>query len=144
MRVKSDLARLRQIGGQEVILRFVLGGIITASAGAIATEFGPAVGGLFLAFPAILPASLTLVEKHENKKTSARMRGRRGRQAAAADATGAVLGSMGMIAFGFLVWQYASNYNPCIVLGCATGVWSIVTMGLWFIRKNWHRWIRTI
>ncbi len=30
-------------------------------------RFGPRVGGLFLAFPAILPATLTLLEKKEGK-----------------------------------------------------------------------------
>jgi hypothetical protein len=36
-------------------------GAITAAAGLIAGLYGPTIGGLFLAFPSILPASLTLV-----------------------------------------------------------------------------------
>jgi hypothetical protein len=31
-------------------------------------EWGPAVVGLFLAFPAIFPASATLIEKHERQR----------------------------------------------------------------------------
>ena len=31
-------------------------------------RWGPGIGGLFLAFPAIFPASATLVEKHEKQK----------------------------------------------------------------------------
>jgi hypothetical protein len=36
---------------------------MTAIPGWIASKYGPVVGGLFLAFPAIFPASATLVEK---------------------------------------------------------------------------------
>ena len=52
----------------EYAIRFVFGGSITVMAGVIAEKFGPVVGGLFLAFPAIFPASATLVEKHERQK----------------------------------------------------------------------------
>jgi hypothetical protein len=51
------------------------------------------VGGLFLAFPAIFPASATLVEKHEaeNKKRRGLSGMVRGREAAALDAAGAAM-----------------------------------------------------
>ena len=39
-----------------------------AFAGAIAEFWGPAVGGLFLALPAIFCASATLIEKHERER----------------------------------------------------------------------------
>jgi hypothetical protein len=48
--------------------RFVFGGLITVATGIIAKKFGPGMGGLFLAFPAIFPASATLVEKHEKEE----------------------------------------------------------------------------
>jgi hypothetical protein len=50
-------------------------------------------GGLFLAFPAIFPASATLVAKHETqKKQNAEIAtSSRGPQAAAVDAAGAAL-----------------------------------------------------
>src|SRR3954463_11070929 len=108
MKIQISLAALKQVGWHELALRFLLGGIITASAGVIAMKFGPVIGGLFLAFPALLPASLTLVEKHEvQKKKSKGLHGvQRGRQAAAADALGATLGSVGMVMFGLVVWQW--------------------------------------
>ncbi|MGH7183376.1 MAG: DUF3147 family protein [Nitrospiraceae bacterium] len=146
MNIQIHLAALRQLGWREFALRFLLGGVITASAGVVAMKFGPIVGGLLLAFPAILPASLTLVEKHENERTSAygTRRGRRGRQAAAADAAGAVLGSVGMVVFGFLVWQGAPHYDPWIVLGSATCAWFVVAVGLWGICKHWHGFIQRL
>jgi hypothetical protein len=41
---------------------------MTAAADIVAKEFGPTVGGLLLAFPAIFPAGATLVDKHEKKR----------------------------------------------------------------------------
>ena len=64
----------RETSWHEYLVRFALGGAMTVVAGLIAAGFGPVLGGLFLAFPAIFPASVTLVEKH--------VRERRGRVAA--------------------------------------------------------------
>jgi hypothetical protein len=146
MNIHVSVGAFKQMKWKELLLRFSLGGAITAAAGLIAMQFGPVLGGLFLAFPAILPASLTLVEKHEDqKKTKQGMCGRqRGRQAAALDAAGAILGSVGLGVFGFIVWQFVPNYAPWIVLGSATGMWVIVALGLWMIRKPVHLFIQRL
>src|SRR6185437_11521678 len=62
-------------------------------AGLVAQRWGPSISGLFLAFPAIFPASATLVEKHEKqRKNRAGLQGpMRGREAAALEAAGAAL-----------------------------------------------------
>jgi hypothetical protein len=79
---------------------------MTVVAGLIAARFGPVIGGLFLAFPAIFPASATLIEKHvrERKEKAGLPGARRGKEAAALDAAGAVLGSFGLAAFGVVIW----------------------------------------
>jgi hypothetical protein len=41
---------------------------MTLITGLIAHAFGATIGGLFLAFPAIFPASASLIEKHEIEK----------------------------------------------------------------------------
>jgi uncharacterized protein DUF3147 len=89
------------------VLRFVLGGLATAVAGAVAEFFGPEAGGLFLAFPAIFCASATLIEKHEReRKQKLGLSGhRRGTDAAALDSAGAGLGSVGLAAFGRLAFR---------------------------------------
>jgi hypothetical protein len=76
----------------EYVIRFVLGGLVTSATGLIAKEFGPSFAGLFLAFPAILPASATLIEKHEREQKERKgLHGLyRGRYAAGADSAGAV------------------------------------------------------
>ena len=67
MQIKVDLSVLGQTRWYEYAIRFIFGGLITAVAGIIA-RLGRGVGGLFLAFPAIFPASATLIEKHETQK----------------------------------------------------------------------------
>jgi hypothetical protein len=109
MRIKVDLSVIGQTRWYEYAIRFLFGGLITAVAGIIAKKFGPVIGGLFLAFPAIFPASATLIEKHEKEKKEERgLRGtRRGREAASVDAAGSAMGSVGLLVFASIVWQFA-------------------------------------
>ena len=65
MTIRIDLAGLRRTKWHEYAIRFLFGGLITATAGFIAQRWGAGIGGLFLAFPAIFPASATLIEKHK-------------------------------------------------------------------------------
>ena len=63
----------------EYAARFLFGGAASLLAMLLAKRFGPAFGGLFLAFPVIFPASATLIEKHEREKNRRRgLRLRRG------------------------------------------------------------------
>jgi hypothetical protein len=73
---------LRQTPWYEYLVRFVLGGAMTVIAGLIAARFGPVIGGLFLAFRAIFPASATLIEKHvrERKEKAGLPGARRGKE----------------------------------------------------------------
>ena len=72
MRIKVDPSGLKQTKWHEYALRFVAGGIITVIAGLIARKWGPGIGGLFLAFPAIFPATATLIEKHQRQRKEER------------------------------------------------------------------------
>ena len=65
--IETKLSSLRGTKFHEYATRFLLGGICTATGGVIAKHFGPTVGGLFLAFPAIFPASANLIENHEKR-----------------------------------------------------------------------------
>src|SRR5690242_20391082 len=107
MRIRADNSSLRETTWGQYAIRFLLGGLVTAGAGLVAKEYGPVVGGLFLAFPAIFPASATLIEKHEKQKKKVEgMQGElRARWAVSVDAAGAAIGSIGLLAFGWLVWQ---------------------------------------
>ena len=138
MNISVSLSGLAQTKPLEFALRFVFGGIVTALAGLIATEFGPVIGGLFLAFPSIFPATATLIEKHEAKKK--KQEGIQGRYlakcAAGADAAGAAMGTIGLLAFGMLIWQLTESVAPWMVLTAATIAWFAVALTVWIIRKR--------
>jgi hypothetical protein len=138
MRIQVDLSVLEQTRWYEYATRFLFGGTITAIAGIIAGKWGPGIGGLFLAFPAILPASATLIENHEKeKKEKLGLRGtRRGREAASIDAAGAAIGSIGLFIFALLVWQFGSGHRAGIVLLGATAAWAAVSVLCWHIRER--------
>jgi len=136
MIVRLKLSSLRETGWGEYLMRFALGGAATVAAGLIAAYFGPVVGGLFLAFPAIFPASATLVEKHvrERKEKAGLAGSRRGEEAAALDAAGAVLGSLGLAAFAAVVWLTIGRFGA-LALVPATAAWVAVAVAAWRLRR---------
>ncbi len=138
MHIKVDPSVIGQTRWYEYAVRFLFGGLITAVAGIIAMKFGPAIGGLFLAFPAIFPASATLIEKHEKEKKEAQgLSGtRRGREAASIDAAGSAMGSVGLLVFALIVWQFASRYSTWMVLTGGTVAWLTVSVLIWYVRKR--------
>ena len=138
MRVSIELSALRKTKWYEYLVRFAFGGAITVLAGLIAKKYGPVLGGLFLAFPAIFPASATLVEKHERekKKKAGIANTIRGRQAAALDAYGAALGAMGLFFFGIIVWLFLREHKTPLVLFAATAIWTLASVVLWRARKS--------
>ncbi len=138
MKIGLDIASIKDSRWYEYAVRFLFGGLITAATGLIAKKFGPEVAGLFLAFPAIFPASATMIEKHEReKKEKAGLHGTaRGRQVASVDAAGAAIGSVGLAAFGLLMWKMLPQHPTWLVLGLATLLWLAVSVVLWMIRKS--------
>src|SRR5579862_8857078 len=113
MRVHFDISDLKDTKWYELAVRFLFGGAITAITGILANRYGPVLGGLFLAFPALFPASATLLEKHEQeKKRRAGIENTsRGREAAALDARGAAIGSIGLVGFALIAWGGAARFK---------------------------------
>jgi hypothetical protein len=136
MIVRFNPSALRGTRWYEYLVRFGVGGAMTVIAGLIASRFGPIVGGLFLAFPAIFPASATLIEKHvRERKEKAGLPGtRRGKEAAALDAVGAVLGSFGLAPFGLVIWLIVMS-SPAWALVLAPASWLGVAMLAWQVRR---------
>jgi hypothetical protein len=136
--VRADGSALRDSKLSQYAIRFVFGGIVTAVAGLVAQRFGPVVAGLLLAFPAIFPASATLIEKHEiQKKEKKGMSGTaRGRQAASVDAAGSAMGSLGLLVFAVIIWRFLPAHSAWAVLGAATVAWAAVSVVVWQIRKR--------
>ncbi len=141
MRIRVDSSALGEAKWHQYATRFVLGGLITAAAGIIAKYYGPAIGGLFLAFPAILPASATLIERNERerKEEKGMIGSVRGRQAASVDAAGAAIGSLGLLAFALMLWQLLVGHRAWVILLGAMASWLAVSTSLWHLRKRWAR-----
>jgi len=90
--VGISLSALREVPRGDLAIRFAFGAGISSIAAIISYVFGARFGGVFLAFPAILPATLTLIEKEESKRK------------AEDDDIGAILGAAALILFGGLAW----------------------------------------
>jgi Protein of unknown function (DUF3147) len=140
--VSTHLSSLKDIKPNEYLVRFLFGGLCTVAAGLIAKRFGPAIGGLFLAFPAIFPAGASLLESHEKRKMAkAGMDGtRQGREAASVDSAGASIGCIGLIAFAVTLWRALPRHNAYVVIALGTAAWLMLSVAIWYARKS--RWLR--
>ena len=82
-------------------VRFAFGAAISVGAGVLGKAVGARFGGTFLAFPAILPASLTLIQNKEGTRTADR------------NAVGAVLWTVTFVLLGYFLgasWQMADQW----------------------------------
>lgn len=120
MNPRLDLGALRKVKARDYLLRFFFGGLVAALAGWGGDAWGTAVGGIVLAFPSILPASLTLVQRHD------------GPDAAVKDARGARLGALGLLAFCALLFALADRVPAWLALLTATGGWFAAATLLFF------------
>jgi hypothetical protein len=138
MLVSANISALRETKWYQYALRFVLGGLATVMAGVIAKEWGPSLGGLFLAFPAIFPAGATLIEKHERERKKQKgLNGvARAREAVACDAAGATIGAVGLIGFATCVWRMLPQHAAVLALATAMGVWVSASILMWYARKR--------
>ena len=102
-------------------VRFLFGAGISLAAGVAGMVFGPRIGGVLLGFPAILPASLTLIQKAE------------GRDEASIDSVGAILGAVAMIAFAVVVSVSVTSLGVVPSLAIALLTWVAVAVGLYFL-----------
>ena len=103
------------------LTRFVFGAGIATAAAIVGTVFGPKIGGILLAFPAILPASLTLIERKD------------GRHEAKVDAIGALLGSFALIGFAAAAAFALPRLGAVIALALACAAWAVIAAGLYVL-----------
>jgi len=128
-----ELGALRHVPRRDLTIRFAFGAAISAAASIIGLAAGARVGGIFLAFPAILPATLTLLEK-ENSKRSAEN-----------DAVGSVLGAAALAVFGLIAWLLVRRSGAPIGLAAAAFGWLAAAVVLYLAlrevvrRRDHHR-----
>jgi hypothetical protein len=119
----ADAHPLQKVRWWEIGIRFLAGGCISAAAAVIDHSLGHRAGGAMLAFPAILPASLTLVDRKE------------GRRAAMHLVWGAYFGGYGLIGFAITVAALAPVAKAWSLLG-GLAAWTIISFGLF---EFWSR-----
>ena len=118
--VGSEAGRLRSIRPGDVAVRFGFGAAISVVAGIIGYVAGERAGGVMLAFPAILPAALTLIESREGTST------------AISDVRGAVVGALGMLGFAVVVVVLPGRIPVLLALVVATATWLTLSVALYF------------
>ncbi len=110
-RPSLSLGKLRDIPPRHLAIRFLAGALTSIVAGAVTLALGARVGGFLLAFPAILAASLTLVEEEEDSAE------------AREDARGAVLGGCAMAGFAGVAALSFGALSGALALVLATVAW---------------------
>jgi hypothetical protein len=134
-RPSFQLGNVRQVRVRDLGVRFIAGALTSIAAGGVTLAFGARTGGLFLAFPAILAASLTLIEEQENSAE------------AREDARGAVIGGCAMATFAAIAALTFVKLNGFVALGLATFGWlAVALLGYavaWFRRAGLSRTSRS-
>lgn len=110
-RPSLKVAKLRDLTPRELAIRFAAGALTSIAAGAATLAFGPRAAGLLLAFPAILAASLTLIEEQEDSEE------------AREDARGAVAGGCALALFAAVAALGFTHLPAAVVLLLAGAVW---------------------
>ncbi|MFB7506888.1 DUF3147 family protein [Streptomyces broussonetiae] len=116
-RVRVEPRRAREMPHKDLLVRFGFGAGVSLLAAVVSKVFGPFIGGVFLAFPAVLLASLTLVAKEE------------GLRSARDDARGATLGTLGLLAFALTTSVLLRHHPAWLALTVATAAWTVVSLG---------------
>jgi uncharacterized membrane protein (GlpM family) len=116
-----SLRPLREVRARDLAIRLTFGASVSAVAAVAAIVAGPRFGGLFLAFPAILPATLTLIEKEEHERK------------AKDDDVGAVLGAVALVPFAGLAWLLLPRIGAPLALLTAVGGWLVSAFALYLM-----------
>jgi hypothetical protein len=88
---RFEPGRIKEARFRDYAIRFAFGGTISVIAALIGAVLKEPIGGIFTAFPTIMLASLTLIDKTED------------REHASYDAIGVALGAVGFIACAFFI-----------------------------------------
>jgi hypothetical protein len=124
-RPRLEAGRLREVRPRELLVRFAFGASTSVLSAFVSLEFGPRAGGVLLALPAILAASVTLIGRKD------------GPEEAREGARGAVVGAIGLGCFAAVGALLFGRLPGAAVLALAGGVWTLAAMGIY--RLVWWR-----
>jgi hypothetical protein len=116
-------AKLRETGARDWLIRLGFGAGVSGLAGTVSALAGARAGGLFLAFPAILLASLTLVAQEE------------GVRQARNEARGATFGALGLVVFATVVAVLTGRAPVWLALTAASAARTVVALGGYLVAR---------
>ncbi|HEX8005912.1 MAG TPA: hypothetical protein VF482_05720, partial [Trebonia sp.] len=126
-----DFAALREIPPDALALRFAFGAGVSIVAGLIGVAAGKRAGGAMLAAPAVLSATLTIIEKRE------------GRGAAVTEVQGSGPGAVALIGFAVVAATSTARLPLAVALLCALATWVAAAIGGYLaqatILPSWRR-----
>lgn len=114
-----DVGRALKANPRGMLVRFAAGALTSIVAGGLTLAAGPRVGGIMLAFPAILVASLTLIYRQEDAHE------------AREDARGAIAGGVALTVFAIVFTVLVGHTSGPITLLIAAAAWVVVAVGLY-------------
>jgi hypothetical protein len=119
-RPRFELKKIAQVQPRQLLVRFVAGALTSVGAGLVTLIFDARAGGIFLAFPAILAASLTLIEREEDSRT------------AREDARGATVGGVALASFAAVAALTLGQINSALGLALAALTWLVMALAGYF------------
>lgn len=115
-RPRFEIRNIAHTERRALLYRFGAGGLTSVLAGVLTLAFGDRVGGVFLAFPAILAASLTLIAREEDM-TDARE-----------DARGATAGGAALALFAAVAALTLGHLAGALALLSASAAWLVASL----------------
>jgi uncharacterized membrane protein (GlpM family) len=119
--IGTQFEKVPDLRTRDLVVRFIFGAVTSAVAGSLSILCSPIVGGVFLAFPAILAASLTLIAEEEDQKE------------AREDARGAAVGALGLVAFGWVGTLLFTEIDWPFALATACAAWTVLALALYLV-----------
>lgn len=107
-----SISKVAGIKPRELAIRFFAGALVSIVSAVVTLGFGARIGGILLAFPAIMAASLTLIEEEEAAAD------------AREDARGAIVGACGLTLFAAVAALTFGHLAGALALLAATVVWA--------------------
>jgi membrane protein implicated in regulation of membrane protease activity len=122
-----EAGKLRKVKPQELAIRFAFGAAISIVAGLVSLAVNTTAGGMFLAFPAILPATITLIEKKESTEQ------------ASLDVQGAVVGALGLVVFAVVAEYGLERTGSSATLLAAGAAWAAASVLAYLVLEKVRR-----
>ena len=131
-----DVDAVREIRPGALALRFAFGAGISVVAGLVGIVAGQRAGGVMLAAPVVLTATLTIIERQE------------GRGPAVTEVQGAVPGALALIGFALVAAASIAALPLAAALIAALATWVVAAIGGYLAQSvllpAWHQEVRDL